>query len=84
MPAVMMPGQPVADAVFVDLEPRIAKLLESGHAVGLGTILVGSDGASAGYIRMKQEKAESLGMAARTSTWGTTPPRLRCSTRSGR
>jgi methylenetetrahydrofolate dehydrogenase (NADP+) / methenyltetrahydrofolate cyclohydrolase len=64
MSAVMMPGQPVADAVFVDLEPRIAKLLESGHAVGLGTILVGSDGASAGYIRMKQEKAESLGMAA--------------------
>lgn len=64
MPAVLMPGAPVADAVFVDLEPRIAKLLESGHAVGLGTILVGSDGASAGYIRMKQEKAESLGMAA--------------------
>jgi methylenetetrahydrofolate dehydrogenase (NADP+)/methenyltetrahydrofolate cyclohydrolase len=64
MSAVMMPGQPVADAVFVDLEPRIAKLLESGHAVGLGTVLVGSDGASAGYIRMKQEKATSLGMAA--------------------
>jgi methylenetetrahydrofolate dehydrogenase (NADP+) / methenyltetrahydrofolate cyclohydrolase len=64
MTAVMMPGQPVADGVFADLEPRIAKLLESGHAVGLGTILVGSDGASAGYIRMKQEKAESLGMAA--------------------
>ncbi len=64
MTAVMMPGQPVADAVFVDLEPRIAKLLESGHAVGLGTILVGSDGASAGYIRMKQEKATALGMAA--------------------
>jgi methylenetetrahydrofolate dehydrogenase (NADP+) / methenyltetrahydrofolate cyclohydrolase len=64
MTAVMMPGAPVAEAVFADLEPRIAKLLESGHPVGLGTILVGSDGASAGYIRMKQEKAESLGMAA--------------------
>lgn len=64
MSAVMMPGQPVADAVFADLEPRIEKLLAGGHAVGLGTILVGSDGASAGYIRMKQEKAESLGMAA--------------------
>lgn len=60
----MMPGAPVAEAVFADLEPRIAKLLENGHAVGLGTILVGSDGASAGYIRMKQEKATSLGMAA--------------------
>ncbi len=64
MTAVLMPGAPVAEAVFADLEPRIAKLLESGHAVGLGTILVGSDGASAGYIRMKQERAESLGMAA--------------------
>ena len=60
----MMPGGPVADAVFSSLEPRIVKLLENGHAVGLGTILVGSDGASAGYIRMKQEKATSLGMAA--------------------
>lgn len=60
----MMPGAPVAAAVFADLEPRIEKLLDGGHAVGLGTILVGSDGASAGYIRMKQERAESLGMAA--------------------
>ncbi|MET0729010.1 MAG: tetrahydrofolate dehydrogenase/cyclohydrolase catalytic domain-containing protein [Acidimicrobiales bacterium] len=59
-----MPGGPVADAVFADLEPRIAKLLADGHPVGLGTILVGSDGASAGYIRMKQEKALALGMVA--------------------
>lgn len=64
MSAVMMPGGPVADAVFVDLEPRIAKLVDGGHPVGLGTILVGSDGASAGYIRMKQERAVSLGMTA--------------------
>lgn len=64
MTAVMMPGQPVADAVFADLEPRIGRLLEAGHPVGLGTILVGSDGASAGYIRMKQERATSLGLAA--------------------
>lgn len=64
MSAVMMPGAPVAEAVFAGLEPRIAKLLENGHAVGLGTILVGSDGASAGYIRMKQERATALGMAA--------------------
>lgn len=54
----------MAAAVFVHLEPRIKALLAGGHAVGLGTILVGSDGASAGYIRMKQEKATSLGMAA--------------------
>lgn len=64
MSAVMMPGGPVAEAVFTDLEPRIAKLVDGGHPVGLGTILVGSDGASAGYIRMKQERAVSLGMTA--------------------
>lgn len=60
----MMPGGPVAEAVFASLKPRIAALLAGGHPVGLGTILVGSDGASAGYIRMKQEKALSLGMVA--------------------
>jgi methylenetetrahydrofolate dehydrogenase (NADP+)/methenyltetrahydrofolate cyclohydrolase len=64
MSAVMMPGGPVAEAVFDDLGPRIAKLVDGGHPVGLGTILVGSDGASAGYIRMKQERAVSLGMTA--------------------
>lgn len=64
MSAVLMPGGPVADAVFADLEPRLRALKDGGHTVGLGTILVGSDGASAGYIRMKQEKAVSLGMTA--------------------
>lgn len=64
MAAVMMPGGPVADAVFADLGPRLEKLKANGRTVGLGTILVGSDGASAGYIRMKQEKAVALGMAA--------------------
>lgn len=64
MSATLLPGAPVAEAVFADLAPRIAALLEGGHPVGLGTILVGSDGASAGYIKMKQEKATSLGIAA--------------------
>jgi methylenetetrahydrofolate dehydrogenase (NADP+)/methenyltetrahydrofolate cyclohydrolase len=64
MAAVLMPGAPVADAVFADLEPRLARLKADVRTVGLGTILVGSDGASAGYIRMKQEKAVELGMVA--------------------
>lgn len=64
MSAVMMPGTPVAEAVLADLAPRIAKLVDSGEAIGLGTVLVGSDGASAGYVRMKQEKATAFGMAA--------------------
>jgi methylenetetrahydrofolate dehydrogenase (NADP+)/methenyltetrahydrofolate cyclohydrolase len=64
MTARMMPGGPVADAVFADLVPRIEALVSSGHTPGLGTILVGDDSASAGYIRMKQEKATSLGFTA--------------------
>jgi methylenetetrahydrofolate dehydrogenase (NADP+)/methenyltetrahydrofolate cyclohydrolase len=60
----MLPGGPVAEAVYADLAPRIAKLTEGGHQPGLGTVLVGDDPASAGYIRMKQEKATSLGFTS--------------------
>ena len=65
MAAVLMPGKPVADAVFADLAIRIDALRAAGHNPGLGTILVGGDSASAGYIRMKQERAASLGFGGR-------------------
>ena len=61
MAAVMMPGKPVADAVFADLADRVDKLRAAGKNPGLGTILVGSDSASEGYIRIKQERAAELG-----------------------
>ena len=64
MTARMMPGGPVAEAVFADLAPRIDALVAAGHTPGLGTILVGGDSASAGYIRMKMEKAASLGFTS--------------------
>jgi methylenetetrahydrofolate dehydrogenase (NADP+)/methenyltetrahydrofolate cyclohydrolase len=57
----MMPGGPVAEATFADLAVRVEKLRAIGHNPGLGTIIVGDDPASAGYIRMKQEKAAELG-----------------------
>ena len=59
-----MPGGPVADAVFADLVPRSEKLIANGHTPGLGTILVGDDGASARYVGMKMEKARELGWSA--------------------
>ncbi|MDQ1467875.1 MAG: methylenetetrahydrofolate dehydrogenase / methenyltetrahydrofolate cyclohydrolase [Actinomycetota bacterium] len=59
-----MPGAPVAEATFAELAPRIAALIEGGHRPGLATILVGNDGASSGYIRMKQQKAEDVGFTA--------------------
>lgn len=64
MTARLLPGKPVAEAVLADLAPRIAALKERGHTPGLGTILVGGDTASAGYIRMKQAKAAELGMTS--------------------
>jgi methylenetetrahydrofolate dehydrogenase (NADP+)/methenyltetrahydrofolate cyclohydrolase len=64
MSAVLMPGKPVADAVFEELKPRIEKLIESGHTPGLATMLVGDNAASAGYIRMKMAKAAELGMTS--------------------
>jgi methylenetetrahydrofolate dehydrogenase (NADP+)/methenyltetrahydrofolate cyclohydrolase len=65
MSAELMPGAPVADAVFADLEPRVKSLTAARRPPGLGTILVGSDGASAGYIRMKQHKAIEIGVHSR-------------------
>jgi methylenetetrahydrofolate dehydrogenase (NADP+)/methenyltetrahydrofolate cyclohydrolase len=59
-----MPGAPVADATFSSLEPRIKVLVDRGVTPGLATILVGDDGASAGYVRMKQEKAIEVGLTA--------------------
>jgi methylenetetrahydrofolate dehydrogenase (NADP+)/methenyltetrahydrofolate cyclohydrolase len=64
MTAQLMPGAPVADAVFQDLKPRIDALVANGHTPGLATILVGSDSASEGYIRMKQAKAAELGFTS--------------------
>jgi methylenetetrahydrofolate dehydrogenase (NADP+)/methenyltetrahydrofolate cyclohydrolase len=59
--AILMPGAPVADAVFADLEPRIEKLRENGHTPGLATVLIGDDEASARYVGMKMRKAQELG-----------------------
>jgi len=61
MTAVLMAGQPVADAVFDDLQPRIEKLVAGGHTPGLATLLIGDDEPSARYVAMKMRKAEELG-----------------------
>jgi len=60
--AILLPGAPVSDAVFESLKPRIEKLIAAGHPPGLATVLVGSDGASAGYVRMKHAKCAELGL----------------------
>lgn len=64
MAARLLTGAPVAQAVYADLAPRIAALTAAGVQPGLGTILVGDDTASAGYIRMKMAKATELGLTS--------------------
>jgi methylenetetrahydrofolate dehydrogenase (NADP+)/methenyltetrahydrofolate cyclohydrolase len=61
-PTLMMPGAPVAAAVFDGLRPRIESLRANGHQPGLATLLVGDDDASARYVGMKHAKAAELGL----------------------
>ncbi|MEA2901333.1 MAG: methylenetetrahydrofolate dehydrogenase / methenyltetrahydrofolate cyclohydrolase [Actinomycetota bacterium] len=62
MAAVIMAGAPVVDAVTEAVRDRVAVLAAEGVTVGLGTILVGDDPASAGYIRKKHEASEATGI----------------------
>ena len=64
MTARLLPGAPVAEAVLAELRPRIARLVAAGHRPGLGTILVGGDSASGGYVTMKMAKAAELGLTS--------------------
>jgi methylenetetrahydrofolate dehydrogenase (NADP+)/methenyltetrahydrofolate cyclohydrolase len=64
MTAVIMHGAPVADAVLAQVAEDVAKLAAEGRTVGLGTILVGDDPASAGYIRKKHEACEAHGIVS--------------------
>lgn len=56
-----LPGGPVAEAVLSDVAGRVERLRAAGRRPALGTLLVGEDDASAGYIRMKMAKAAELG-----------------------
>jgi methylenetetrahydrofolate dehydrogenase (NADP+)/methenyltetrahydrofolate cyclohydrolase len=59
---IYMPGGPVAEAVLDDVALRVGHLRERGVTVGLGTILVGDDGASASYVAKKHETSERVGI----------------------
>ena len=64
MAAQLLAGGPVAEAVLAEVSVRVAKLDAAGRTVGLGTILVGDDAASAGYVRKKHETCEAVGIAS--------------------
>ena len=64
MTARLLEGAPVAEAVLADVAERVTLLRKKGKAVGLGTIIVGDDPASQGYVRKKHETSERLGIAS--------------------
>jgi methylenetetrahydrofolate dehydrogenase (NADP+)/methenyltetrahydrofolate cyclohydrolase len=62
--AILMPGAPVAEAVYADVTERVAKLAAAGRTVGLATVLVGDDPSSAAYVARKHEACERCGLAS--------------------
>ncbi len=64
MSAQLLAGGPVAEAVLEDVRKRVDALAQRGKMVGLGTILVGDDEASAGYVRKKHETCADLGIVS--------------------
>jgi len=59
-----MPGAPVADSVMAEVKQRVEKLAAEGKSVGLATVLVGDDPASAGYVAKKHQACESVGIVS--------------------
>lgn len=64
MTAQIMAGAPVAEAVLTDVTERVQKLASDGISVGLATVLVGDDPASAGYVAKKHEACERVGIVS--------------------
>lgn len=54
-------GKPVADAILQEVKQKVENLKQKGVIPGLGTILVGDDPASAGYVRKKHEACQEHG-----------------------
>jgi len=62
MPAKLLEGKVVAEAVLNDVSVRVEILKKQGICPGLGTILVGSDSASISYVNKKHETCQSVGI----------------------
>ncbi|MDD9947412.1 MAG: bifunctional 5,10-methylenetetrahydrofolate dehydrogenase/5,10-methenyltetrahydrofolate cyclohydrolase [Myxococcales bacterium] len=64
MQAKLLEGGPVAEAILRDVRQRVSALSQRRRPIGLATVLVGSDRASAGYVRKKHEACEAVGMVS--------------------
>ena len=64
MSAKFLKGKPVAEAVLKEVAARTEVLSEQGIVLGLGTILVGGDSASADYVHKKHETCRQVGIVS--------------------
>ncbi|MEK9657793.1 MAG: tetrahydrofolate dehydrogenase/cyclohydrolase catalytic domain-containing protein [bacterium] len=64
MTADLLSGAPIAERVLSDVQRDVDMLNAKGITPGLGTILVGADPASAGYVRKKHDTCERVGIAS--------------------
>src|SRR6266568_1825023 len=62
MSAKPLEGKAVAETVLNDVAMRVENLRKRGFSPGLGTILVGNDGASISYVNKKHETCKSVGI----------------------
>lgn len=62
--AVLLDGVPVAERIRAEVAGGVAELARRGVPVGLGTILVGDDVASARYVALKHEECAAVGMVS--------------------
>lgn len=62
MPAVLLDGKAAAARVKAGLREEVAALRAAGVQVGLGTILVGADPASASYVAGKHRDCAEVGI----------------------
>src|SRR5699024_3532229 len=60
--ATVLDGKATKDAIYGELEPRVAALHEQGVTPGLGTVLVGDDPGSQAYVRMKHNDSAKVGI----------------------
>lgn len=64
MTATILDGNAVLEQVKLDLRARVEALAARGVTVGLGTLLVGDNPASAKYIEMKRRNCAELGITS--------------------
>ncbi|WP_216210312.1 bifunctional methylenetetrahydrofolate dehydrogenase/methenyltetrahydrofolate cyclohydrolase [Amycolatopsis aidingensis] len=62
MTATVLDGKATKNAIFAELEPRVAALAERGVTPGLATVLVGDDPGSHWYVKAKHADSAKVGV----------------------